>query len=98
MTKKVALPGINMNNPHNMWTNHDQTVIYQTEWFSNKLTTFERETGALISQMKVGESPSNVMTRPNNDDITVALNGEEGVAEIFATDSPSDVNRIIAMQ
>jgi plastocyanin len=98
VTKKVALPEINMNNPHNMWTDEDQTVIYQTEWFSNKLTTFDRETGTLISQMKVGESPSHVMTRPNNDDITVALNGEEGVAEILATTSPSDVNRIIAMQ
>jgi plastocyanin len=98
VTKKVALPGYNMNNPHNMWTDKDQTVIYQTEWFSNKLTTFDRETGAPISQMKVGESPSHVMTRPNNDDITVALNGEEGVVEILATTSPSDVNRIIAMQ
>lgn len=98
VTKKVGLPQINMNNPHNMWTDKDQTVIYQTEWFSNKLTTFDRETGALISQIDVGESPSHVMTRANNDDIHVALNGEEGVAEIFATTSPSKVNRIIATQ
>ena len=34
-----------MNNPHNMWTNSDQTVIYQTQWFSNKLTVFNRITG-----------------------------------------------------
>lgn len=98
VTKKFALPEINMNNPHNMWTDRDQTVIYQTEWFDNKLTTFDRESGELISQIVVGEAPSHVMTRANNDDIHVALNGEEGVAEILATTSPAEVERIIAMQ
>jgi plastocyanin/DNA-binding beta-propeller fold protein YncE len=98
VTKKFALPEINMNNPHNMWTDKDQSVIYQTEWFDNKLTTFDRETGELISQITVGESPSHVMTRANNDDIHVALNGEEGVAEIFATTEPEEVERIIPMQ
>jgi len=95
VTKKVAL---DMNNPHNMWPNEDQTVIYQTEWFSNKLVAIDRETGDELSQVTVGESPSHVMTRPNNDDITVALNGEEGVAEILATDEPTDVHKIIATQ
>ena len=50
------------------------------------------------SNLAFGESPSHVMTRPNNDDITVALNGEEGVVEILATTSPSEVNKIIATQ
>jgi hypothetical protein len=27
-TRKVALPQINMNNPHNMWTDKNQTRIY----------------------------------------------------------------------
>jgi DNA-binding beta-propeller fold protein YncE/plastocyanin len=95
VTKKVALE---MNNPHNMWTDKLQSVIYQTEWFDNELTTFDRDTGEEISNMAVGESPSHVMTRANNDDIHVALNGEEGVVEILATTSPSEVERIIAMQ
>ena len=43
VTKKVALPQINMNNPHNMWTDRNQTVIYQTQWFDTKLTVFNRE-------------------------------------------------------
>ncbi|MDR4468102.1 MAG: hypothetical protein MRJ68_07365 [Nitrospira sp.] len=45
-TRKVALPQINMNNPHNMWTDRNQNLIYQTQWFDSKLTVFNRQTGA----------------------------------------------------
>src|SRR5215467_10305410 len=45
---KVALPQIDMNNPHNMWTDRDQNVIYQTQWFDDFLTTFDRKTGKFI--------------------------------------------------
>jgi DNA-binding beta-propeller fold protein YncE/plastocyanin len=98
VSKKVALPNVNMNNPHNMWTDDDQKVIYQTEWFDNKLVTFNRETGKLVSQIEVGEAPSHVMTRTDTGDIHVALNGEEGVAEILKTTKPEQVERIIPMQ
>src|SRR5919112_3346094 len=60
VTKKVALPEINMNNPHNMWSDKDQRVIYQTQWFDNKLTVFDRETGRLINNIAVGEAPAHV--------------------------------------
>jgi DNA-binding beta-propeller fold protein YncE len=95
VTKKVSH---DMNNPHNMWTDDDQSVIYQTEWFSNKLTTFDRESGERVSQIQVGEAPSHVMTRTDTGDIHVALNGEEGVAEILKTTDPEAVERIIPMQ
>jgi 6-phosphogluconolactonase (cycloisomerase 2 family) len=98
VTKKVALPSINMDNPHNMWTNLDETQVYQTEWFSNKLDTFNRSTGSLVSSMVVGDAPSHVMTRTDTNDIHVALNGGDGVAEIKATATPTTVNRIIPMQ
>ncbi len=75
-TRKVALPEINMNNPHNMWTDRDQTVIYQTQWFDHKLTVFNRETGALIRNISVGESPAHVMTRVDTDQLHVTNNGD----------------------
>jgi len=77
VTRKVALPQINMNNPHNMWTDRSQSLIYQTEWFDSKLTVFERESGKLLRQLSVGEAPSHVMTRTDTDEVHVALNGEE---------------------
>ena len=81
VTKRVALPSINMNNPHNMWTNRDQTRIYQTQWFSDKLTVFNRITGALIRNITVGDSPAHVMTRVDTDQVHVSLNGEGSVKE-----------------
>ena len=75
--RKVALPGIEMNNPHNMWTDRNQTLIYQTQWFDSKLTVFNRSTGKFIRNISVGEAPAHVMTRVDNDEVHVTLNGAE---------------------
>lgn len=75
--RKVSLPQIEMNNPHNMWTDRDQNLIYQTQWFDSKLTVFDRVTGKLVKNISVGESPAHVMTRVDTDQIHVTLNGEE---------------------
>ena len=78
--RKIALPEINMNNPHNMWPNRDQSIIYATQWFDNKLTLINRENGQLIKNIQVGYSPSHVMTLPSTDDLTIAINGENGIS------------------
>lgn len=75
-TRKVALPQINMNNPHNMWTDRNQNLIYQTQWFDSKLTIFNRQTGALVKNLSVGESPAHVMTRVDTDQLHVTNNGD----------------------
>jgi plastocyanin len=80
--RKIALPQINMNHPHNMWTNRDQSIIYQTQWFDTKLTFIDRATGALLHNVHVGDSPSHAMTIPQSDIVTVAINGENGVIGI----------------
>ncbi|HNC40399.1 MAG TPA: copper oxidase [Nitrosomonas sp.] len=76
VTRKVALPSINMNNPHNMWTDKDQNMIYVTQWFDKKLTVYNRQTGALIRNVSVGEAPAHVMTLTDNDRIHVTNNGD----------------------
>ncbi len=82
VTKRVSLPDINMNNPHNMWTNRDQTVIYQTQWFGNELTAFNRITGSMIRNIHVGDAPAHVMTRVDTDQVHVSLNGDNAVIEL----------------
>ncbi len=73
--RKVSLPQIDMNNPHNMWTDRDQTLVYQTQWFDSRLTVFDRETGRLVKDISVGEAPAHVMTRTDTDQLHVTLNG-----------------------
>jgi DNA-binding beta-propeller fold protein YncE len=82
VSKKAALPGVNMNNPHNMWTDKDQKLIYQTEWFSHYLDVFDRETLSLVRRTDVGPGPSHVMTRTDTDQLHVALNAGNSVVEL----------------
>jgi DNA-binding beta-propeller fold protein YncE len=82
VTKRVALPDINMNNPHNMWTDRDQTRIYQTQWFGNELTVFNRSNGRLVRNITVGPAPAHVMTRVDTDQVHVSLNGANAVVEL----------------
>lgn len=84
--RKVSLPEMEneMNNPHNMWTDRDQEMIYATQWFDKYLTTVDRETGEMIENVEVGEAPAHVMTRVDTDQVHVSMNGEDSVVELAA--------------
>ncbi len=96
VSKKFGLPAINMNNPHNMWTDRAQKLIYQTQWFSNKLTVFDRATGAHIRSIEVGDAPAHVMTRVDTDQIHVGLNGADSVVELAP--GATKIDRVIPVQ
>jgi DNA-binding beta-propeller fold protein YncE len=96
IARKVALPEINMNNPHNMWTDIDQKLIYQTQWFDTKLTVFNRSNGKLVRNIDVGEAPAHVMTRVDTDQVHVSINGEGDVVELSA--GAKQIDRRIATQ
>jgi hypothetical protein len=80
--RKIALPEINMNHPHNMWTDAKNEVIYQTQWFDSRMVAIDRESGEMIKDNFVGQSPSHVMTSPADGKIYIAMNGEEQVTEL----------------
>jgi DNA-binding beta-propeller fold protein YncE len=83
--RKIALPEINMNHPHNMWANAEQDTIYQTQWFGTDMVAIDRESGEMIKNVFVGQSPSHVMTAPSGDNegkLYIAMNGEEQVTEL----------------
>ena len=84
LKRKIALPQINMNNPHNMWANRDHSVVYQTQWLDTHLTLIDQKNGKLIKNIHVGDSPSHAVTLPNTDDVTVAIHGENGIVMIPA--------------
>ena len=82
--RKISLPAINMNHPHNMWSSRDQSIVFQTQWFDNKLTFINQANGQMVDNIQIGDAPSHVMTMPGSDDITVAINGENRVVRIPA--------------
>lgn len=82
VTKKISLPEVNMNNPHNMWADIKQELIYTTQWFDTKLTVFNRKTGKLVRNIEVGEAPAHVMTRVDTDQVHVSIIGEDHVVEL----------------
>jgi DNA-binding beta-propeller fold protein YncE len=96
VTRKVALPEINMNNAHNMWTDKDQDLIYTTQWFDNKTSVFDRDTGRLVKNIQVGGDPSHVMTSTETDELMVVLHGEQGVAVLGP--KGESIKRVIPMQ
>jgi DNA-binding beta-propeller fold protein YncE len=96
VTRKVALPSVNMNNPHNMWTDRSQSLIFETEWFDDKLDVFDRKTGALVRSLKVGDAPAHVMTRVDTDQVHVSLNGEGSVVEL--SPGATKIDRTIQVQ
>ena len=85
VTKKFAEPEIDMNNPHNMWSDKDEKVIYQSQWFRHTITVFDRDTGAHIRDLDVGQSPAHIVTRPGaegNDNLIIGLNGANAMEEL----------------
>ena len=82
MSKKFFVPSVDMNNAHNFWSDKDGKYIYANNWFSNRMTTIDRETGAVLHDLEVGPSPSHVMTRPNNDNLVIPNNGGNRIVEV----------------
>lgn len=89
--KKVKGVKIDMNHPHNMWPDKTYSYIYQTEWFDKRLTTFDRQSGKVLSTANVGESPSHVMTSPIDDNLYVAINGAEQVVKLSPGPNPTPI-------
>jgi DNA-binding beta-propeller fold protein YncE len=85
MTKKLFLPEINLNNPHNMAVSRDQKTLFQSQWFSNKVTAVDLATGKALHSTEVGPSPSHVMRRPGSETLLVPNNGGNRVVELDPT-------------
>jgi YVTN family beta-propeller protein len=80
--RKIAAPEINMNNPHNMWTDKEYKYLYQTQWFDDDLSVFDRETGEHVRTVEVGPAPAHVMTRPDTDQLVVGINAGTDIVEL----------------
>jgi DNA-binding beta-propeller fold protein YncE len=82
MTRKMFLPSIDMNNPHNMAVSADQKTLFQNQWFSNKTTAIDLATGKELHTTEVGPSPSHVMRRPGTNTLIIPNNGGNRIVEL----------------
>ncbi|WP_236794985.1 copper oxidase [Amycolatopsis sp. GM8] len=80
--RKIGAPSIDMNNPHNMWTDKDYKYLYQTEWFADKVDVFDRETGQFIRSTQVGHNPAHVMTQTGTDNLIIGINAGNEIVEL----------------
>jgi DNA-binding beta-propeller fold protein YncE len=82
MDRKLFLPSENLNNPHNMGLSRDQKTLFQSQWFSDKVTAVDLATGKALYSTEVGPSPSHVMRRPGTGTIIVPNNGGNRIVEL----------------
>ena len=87
MDRKLFLPSENLNNPHNMGLSRDQKTLFQSQWFSNKITAVDLDTGKALRSTEVGPSPSHVMRRPGTGTLIVPNNGGNRIVELDPTGS-----------
>jgi len=74
----------------------NQHLIYTTQWFDNKTSIFDRNTGKLVKNIEVGNDPSHVMTSTKTDELMVVLHGEQGVTVLGP--KGESIERVISMQ
>jgi len=84
MLSKWFAPSVNLNHPHNYWSDLAGKFLYSTNWFGTELTVFDRKTGAVLREVEVGPSPSHVVTRSSNDNLIIPNNGGGRVVEVDA--------------
>ena len=82
MTNKWFGPSVNLNNPHNFWSDHEGEFLYSTNWYANNMTTLDRKTGAVLRELEIGPSPSHIVTRSTNDNLIIPNNGGGRVSEV----------------
>jgi YVTN family beta-propeller protein len=53
------------NNPHNMWSDTRQRIVYNGHWFGRWHNKIARATGDVLTTVDVGDAPTHTVTNPN---------------------------------
>jgi len=70
------------NNPHNNWTNDDESAVYVTHWFDHVISKVDRQTGKIERTASVGSSPAHVITSPGDGSLWASVMGENFVKKL----------------
>jgi DNA-binding beta-propeller fold protein YncE len=70
------------NNPHNNWTDDEESFVYVTHWFDHVISKINRQTGNIQRTGSVGSSPAHVITSPGDGSPWVSVMGETVVKRL----------------
>ena len=75
------------NNPHNLWANFALDAVYNSNWFGTSINKIDRESGAILDGIDVGEAPTHIITIPTVDSpemgmLTIPLSAEDDVVKV----------------
>ncbi len=85
------------NNPHNMWADFALDAIYNGNWFGKWINKIDRQSGAILDSITVGEAPTHIITIPNPASpqfgvLTIPLSAEQDLVKV--RDEPGGLNTI----
>ena len=70
------------NNPHNLWTNTNQTLIAQTQWHADTLSLIDVASRDVLTTVQLGNAPAHVFPHPTQDEFYVTINNENRVVVV----------------
>ena len=74
------------NNPHNMWANFSLDTVYNSNWFGKWVNKIDRQSGAVVDGVKVGEAPTHIITIPVEGSelgwLTVPLSADKDMVKV----------------
>lgn len=85
------------NNPHNMWADFTLSSVYNGNWFGRWINKIDRETGAIVSSIEVGEAPTHIITIPTPGSsqrgvLTIPLSADNDMVKVL--DEPGGLKKI----
>ena len=82
MKSKWFGKSIDLNNPHNQWTNADGSLMFVTNWYGTQLATLDTKDGKVLREIDIGPSPSHVVSRTTNGNLVIPNNGGGRISEV----------------
>ncbi|MGH9041721.1 MAG: hypothetical protein ACRDZ3_16000, partial [Acidimicrobiia bacterium] len=82
MKSKWFGASVDLNNPHNQWTNVDGSRMFVTNWYGTSLATLDTADGKVLNELEIGPSPSHVVSRTTNGNYVIPNNGGGRISEV----------------
>lgn len=84
------------NNPHNMWADFTLGTIYNSNWFGKWINKIDRQSGAILDSITVGEAPTHVITIPIEGSpqlgwLTVPLSADKDMVKVADGEDGLDI-------